>query len=448
MSAAPDVLIVGAGPAGSSLALRLARAGVRTTIVDARPLGRSKPCGDAISPGATPLLGELGVKEAVEARGGARIGGWRLRAPDGRWFSGRFLAAADPPRHGYALPRADLDALLLERAIAAGARFLARRRVFDLIREPAGGREGRVRGVLARGPDGREERHEARLVVGADGLRSRVARRLGGVRGGGRADGGGRLALVGRFEGGGLGAAFGEWGEMRISAEGVLGAAPTGPDRCTLALVVPRRLAAEISADPGRFYRERLRAYGVWSLVSEARPTGPPEITGPFGVSPRRLTAPGALLTGDAAGYYDPFTGQGIYRALRLGQEAATASLEALERPEAEAEALAAYARRARRALVPSRRVQRLIDAFVSRPGLMNPAARLLARRPRLACLLVDVTGDRLPPAALVAPSRLLSALLASDASPPVCSRGSPSSETTLAAMPASSTTRSHHAHA
>lgn len=402
-----DVLIVGAGPAGSSLALRLARAGVHTLLLDARAFPRSKPCGDAISPGAIPLFEELGLAGAVEAAGAARLDGWRLRAPGGRWFSGGFRAPAAAPCFGWALPRAELDALLLEGAVAAGAVFLPRRRVFDLLGEPEGARGGRVRGVLARGPGGGEERHEARLVVGADGLRSRIARLLGGVRPGPRR----RLALVGRFEEPGLGAAFAGRGEMRISAEGVLGSAPTGPDGCNLALVVPERRAPEMSADPGRFYRERLRAYGAGDRVATARRIGELEVTGPFEVSPRRLTAPGALLAGDAAGYLDPFTGQGIYRALALARDAAAAARGALERAADEEALLGRYARSVRRLLGPSRRVQRLIDAFVSRPRLMDPTAALLSRRPGLAELLVDVTGDRLPPGALADPTRLWAAL-------------------------------------
>lgn len=410
-----DVLVVGAGPAGSSLAHHLGRAGVRTLLLDARPFPRSKPCGDAVSPGALPLLEELGVLASLERLEAARIEGWRIRAQDGSWFAGAFRAPAPGvPSHGVCAPRSVLDALLLEAAAGAGAAFLPLRRVFDLAwasggaggqRRERNGPAARVAGVLARGPDGSVERYDARLVVGTDGLRSRVARLLGGVRRGPRR----RLALVARFEGLPGPPRF---GEMRLGADGVLGWAPIGPDRSNLTLVVPESRAREISGDAAGFYGRALKAYGMAHRLNGARRVGELEVTGPFQIAPRRITAPGAILVGDAAGYFDPFTGQGIYQALVGGRLAAGAVFRILERPEREAAERRRYEAELARFLWPSRRLQRLIDAFVGRPAAMVPAARVLARRPALASLLVDATGDRLPPSAVASPRRLLRALL------------------------------------
>ena len=356
------------------------------------------------------------------------VRGWRIRAQDGRWFQGVFdpRVTSSPPS-GYALPRAELDLILLQAATATGADFQPRRRVFDLVRSGE-----RVVGAKVRGPSGREEIHHARLVVGADGLRSRVARRIGVVRPGRRR----RLAIVGRFAGvlpngpaGGAnggsvdgpsgGSVDGPLGELCLSREGVLGYAPIGAGRHNVTIVVPQREARSLSGDLDGFFRSRLRAYGVAERVGRGRPLGPLEVTGPFELRPSRRTAPGVLLVGDATGYFDPFTGQGIYRALYLGRLAAAVACRMLERPGREAAYRRGYERALDRFLRPARRVQRAIDGVISRPGAMGPTARLLAGRPALASLLVDVTGDRLSPGSLVSPGRVLFALATAGAGRP-----------------------------
>ena len=398
----PEVVIVGAGPAGSSLASRLASSGIATYLLDARAFPRSKPCGDALSPGATPILEELGVLDAVYAAGAAEISGWRIRAPSGAWFEGLYDATEDgTPSSGLALARADFDAVLLRAARDAGAEFLPRRRVFDLLE-----RDGRVVGVRARGPDGEIEEHTGSVVVGADGLRSRVARSLAGVRLGSRR----RLVLVGRFADVPV---HGPLGELRISNEGVLGYAPIGHRRCNLTLVVPAAHAPAIARNRRGFFDAAVRRYGVLRLIQGAKPVGDLEVTGPFEVTPVQRTAPGALLVGDAAGYFDPFTGQGIFRALHGARLAAAAIRGILEAPELEARWLERYERELDRFLVPSRRVQWLIDAVITRPGLITASARVLASRPGLASLLVDVIGDRRPPSTLARPGVWLDALRA-----------------------------------
>lgn len=399
-----DVVVVGAGPAGSSLAARLAGRGVRVVLLDERVFPRSKPCGDCLSPGATPLLEELGVLDELRGDAAAGLDGWRLRAPGGRWFEGRFGSDGGGDRRGLALPRGELDAALLRAAARAGAEVREGVRVVDLA-----WRDGRVVGVRVRGPDGREQTIGARLVAGADGLRSTVARRLGGVRRGRRR----RLALVARYADGPAPAAEDRFGEMRISAEGCAGLAPLGVGRWNATVVVPLSEAPAIAADRTGFLDDRLRAYGLAERLAAARRIGDIEVTGPFEVVPRRVACPGALLVGDAAGYFDPFTGQGIYRALATGRLAAAHARVALgARSESEERSAGRrYARALERLLAPSRRVQRLIDFVVSRPGLMDAVAGLLASRPGLSDLLVRVTGDLTPAGALLDPLRLRAAL-------------------------------------
>jgi len=409
-----EVIVVGAGPAGSTAAWRLARAGVRVLLVDGSEFPRSKPCGEAISPGATPLLEQMGVLPRLRRDGAAEIHGFSLRTPEGRLVGAEFGVSrtdrkgAEIPGVGLALSRRRLDAALLDAAVAAGAEFRAPLRVFDVRAGAASmGPASCTHSVRLRARDdaGREVGLAAPWVIGADGLRSVVARRVAGVRYGRRE----RLALVGRYR---LEASR-DAGELHVSPQGegrVLGAAPIEDGFWTAAVVVPRRCAPAISSDAFAFYRETIADYGFPPPRAEGSLAGRLEVTGPFEVSPRAVTAPGVLLAGDAAGYFDPFTGQGIYRALVTGRHAAAAVEAALVEPGRAREHRRAYARALDALLVPGRRVQRLVDALVSRPRLMNLSGRVLECRPGLLSLLLDVTGDRVPPGHLLQPAALRAA--------------------------------------
>ena len=404
-----DVIVVGAGPTGSTAAWKLARAGVRVLLIDGSEFPRSKPCGEAFSPGATPLLDEMGVLDGLRDAGAATLRGFRLRTPEGRFVSAGFGPVRDGiPSEALALSRRRFDAVLLDAAIAAGAEFRAPLRVFDVAApdaHDAGVRDSPVR-LRARLRSGRDVTLGARWVIGADGLRSVVARRTVGVRRGPRD----RLAVVGRYvprevEGGAT-----NLGELRLSDRGVLGAAPIEDGVWTVAAVVSRDRAPELSASPLGFYRAEVEMYGFPPPESEDALAEPLEVTGPFEITPRAVTAAGVLLAGDAAGYFDPFTGQGVYRALVTGRHAAETVAAALADPVRADVARGRYERELARLLVPGRRVQKLVDAVVSRPALINPVGRLMARRPGLLSLLLDVTGDRVSPGRLARPSALMGA--------------------------------------
>jgi flavin-dependent dehydrogenase len=126
-------------------------------------------------------------------------------------------------------------------------------------------------------------------------------------------------------------------------------------------------------------------------------------VTGPFDYPVRLPWAPGALLVGDAAGYYDPFTGQGIRQALRTARLAAEAILSVLEHGEKERRAFARYGRRVKRQLVPTRWVQQVIEAVISRPRLMSRFIDGLSE-PGPATRLLRVTGDLAHPVTLADP--------------------------------------------
>jgi flavin-dependent dehydrogenase len=109
----------------------------------------------------------------------------------------------------------------------------------------------------------------------------------------------------------------------------------------------------------------------------------------------------GVLFVGDAAGFYDPFTGEGIFSALRSAELAAETLASALRAGDVSAAALDAYRRARRAAFADKGRVTRLLQALIGRRWPANLAARWLASRPRALAALLGVIGDYVPPRAL-----------------------------------------------
>ncbi len=345
----------------------------------------------------------MGVLDAVQSAGAAQLAGMIVRAPNGSCIRGRFLAG-----HGFrafrdrglALPREVLDPILLDAARRAGADVQEETHVVDLVR----GAGGRVTGVVVLAASGARRTLEARLVVGADGLNSVVARRLGLAR---RWPLPRRLALVAHFRNV---EDMTDFGEMHVARDGYVGLADVGSGLVNVSAVFPERAARAIAADREAFFAGWLaRQPQLGPRFANARRIDAVRAVGPFASHARRSWAPGALLVGDAADFFDPFTGEGIYSALRGGEVAADyagAALVAATSREADA-ALAAYHRARRHEFGGKWVVERAIGAVIANAALINRAARCCEVHTDMADLLVGVAGDFVPPRRVMRPSFL-----------------------------------------
>lgn len=451
------MIVVGAGPAGSTSAMLFAAAGRRVLLLDAARFPRAKACAEYVSPGGAAILARLGALDRL--RGGRWLRGMRLVAPNGahhvveygprdevtaeashargagqplphrasqgasharspgaRLAQGASQRASHDPcagrdlphwaSHGLAISRLALDPVLLQLAGERGVDVRQGVRVTDVLRD----RHGRVTGVTGvpagaavRGgvrsdrvahPDGAGvghpaarrptaqaggERLEAELVVGADGLHSVVARAVGASR---LRRWPRRLGLVAHFEGV-------DWpedeGQMRVARSGgYVGVAPLDDDGLLSVGLVTRlpdgRLGSPAAALRHTLQREhaelaaRLRA---GRLASEVRGVGP------MATRVRPVAGPGFALVGDAAGFFDPFTGEGIFRALR------GAELLAAEP--------ATYVASRRRAFATKEQLVTLVQVIVQHPRLMNFAMKRLNERPTVARELGAALGDLAP---------------------------------------------------
>src|SRR2546425_542034 len=390
---AADVIVVGAGPAGAATAILLAEHGVAVQLLDRARFPRPKICGEYLSPEAPRALDRLGVLKTVDGVA-TPLAGMRITAPDGTVVTGTYRTVGDwrPYReHAMAIERARLDEALVERVRALPIDFREHVRVTDVLV----GR-GEVRGVVAGDGDGRAARLRARLVIAADGRASVVAQRLG-LRHGHRLK---RMALVTYVSG--LDGCR-DYGEVFVDPPDYAIINPVAADRANLSIVVPLAHAAPWSGRLETFFTARAKhLQHLARRLAGARIVAPVGAMGPLAYEVDVPRVGGVLLVGDAAGFVDPFTGEGIYAALRGAELAVETAVGALRSGDCSRQALAAYRRARRLAFGGKARVTRALQFVISHRGLANLTAHVLAQRPGLLDVLLGVIGDFVPPKALV----------------------------------------------
>ncbi len=401
-----DVLVVGAGPAGSTVAHRLASAGHRVLVVEEHPkVGYPVQCAGLVSQRALDLAGAPGVVR-TPVRGatvfGPSQGSVHFKAPDPRAF---------------VIDRGALDVALADRAARAGAEF----RTATQFQGRGASADGRSV-VRLRGADRTEVEVAARLVVGADGVTSAVARAF-------------RLRRP---------------VEILPAFESEIPRSPGDPETVEVYLgrsIAPglfgwwipdgsggARVGVAVDADgtPARIYYDRLVRYLERRFRTPlARPTALLVSGIPIGSVPR-THGPGVLLVGDAAAQVKPLSGGGIFTGMRCGEIAADVADAALRAGDLSAARLAEYDRRwrsefgeeFRRALYLRRLFQRLDDpdldrlidalqgseltativAFGDIDFPTHVARRLLRESPSLVRLLPKALGAWVVPGAYRAP--------------------------------------------
>lgn len=387
------MIVVGAGPAGAATAAQLARAGRDVLLLDRAAFPREKACAEYLSPGVVAALDDLGVLGAVIERGAQPLSGMRVSTARGAIHL--HFAAADPPRHGLGVPRVDLDAALLDHAREAGVQVRERTRARAAVLE-----DGRVVGIVTsgKGAHAADGFLRARFVVGADGVHSTIARSLGLAR---PVRWPHRLGLVARYAGvtrlsGG--------GEMHVGPDLYCGLAPVGDGVVNVGLV--GALGRKPAGEPTAAYFERSLAEvpGVRESLEGAERITPVRGVGPLASRVRRVAGPGFLLVGDAAGFLDPFTGEGIYRALRGAALAADAIEAALTNSNA---APVGYTAARRAAFRDKAAVCLLVQGFLGTRPLLDYALARIATRPAIEERLTGVLGDYAPARLALHPSFL-----------------------------------------
>jgi flavin-dependent dehydrogenase len=372
-----DVLIAGAGPAGSVAALVLARAGARVRLIDRATFPRDKLCGDTLNPGSLSILDRLGVGGAVRA-GALPITGMHVTGP------GAHVSADYPDGlRGVSLTRRCLDQILLDAAAAAGACV----ETGVTVTEPIAGQDGRIAGARLAS---RHQRGDvrARVVIAADGRGSRLASRLQLASYARRPR---RWAFGAYFSGVG---GMTQRGEMHVRPNGYIGVAPL-PGGLTNVSVVrddARRGERPGHDDQQAIVRRALEADpALRDRFAEARQESRVTVLGPLAVDARAAGCPGLLLAGDAAGFVDPMTGDGLRFAIRGGELSAQAALDELASGQPAFANLAAWRVRE---FATKWRINRALRLIVGSPRALDVAAFVSKHWSTPVEYLIQIAGD------------------------------------------------------
>jgi flavin-dependent dehydrogenase len=378
-----DVLIAGAGPAGAIAARALALSGARVLMVDRERFPRDKLCGDTLNPGAIRLLAEAGLTGGALATG-LPIAGMRVTGPHAS-----VVAAYRQHQHGVSLLRRDLDAWLVEQAVAAGARFESGLTAQSALTLESDGMPA-VRGLILRDRSGAVTRMPASVTIAADGRRSAVARSVGL---GSSPTVPRRWAYGGYFplEAGESQTSGPVFGEMHVRSGWYAGVIRVPGDLVNVCVVVEHPEHGGVPLALMRHYLGRdpelRRRFG------DQTPIGPLTVLGPLAVDMPNPGVPGLLLAGDAAGFIDPMTGDGLNLAMRGALLAADEATRVLESGDWTG-AVERLKDRRMAAIGSKLRFNRWVRALTASPISVRTAGLAARIAPGLVRRLVVAAGD------------------------------------------------------
>ena len=361
-----EILVVGGGPAGSTAALLLAREGREVLVVEKGREGQAKVCGEFVSAEGVAVLERLGVLDDLIALGAARIRRTTLHAVSGDSFDSPLPESTG--QSGLGVSRRLLDSTLLTGAERAGARIVHGARLVGLSFSSD-------RWTARIAAEGNSFQVSARCILGADGRNSQVAA---------------CAAVSGSFASPGIGLQLHlhrrieppDRVELLLLKEGYAGLAPVEADRWCLAALLPP------TADPHRRLLSCLASHPrTRELVGKTADRLDHTAAFPVRMGMRGVTPPGILLVGDAAGFLDPFSGQGIALALLGGEAAASAALEAHP-----AQAARAYRRFLRHELAPRMVVTASLRRLMARSAWADRLIRIFRQHPGFGRRVVGLT--------------------------------------------------------
>ena len=362
-----DVAIVGAGPAGCSSAIFLARKGYSVALLDKQLFPREKLCGDFLNPINWEIFERLGIREELLSLEHEKVRSFRITT------SSVDATVPLPPQNGrypfgLGLRRFLFDDLLFKLAEKEQVRVRQGVRVKNLRRETGGWR-------ATLGDHSSEDRLYSRLLIGADGRNSWVAHRLGLAA---PAEGSGRFVAFQLHLRGCRG--INRDVQIHLFPGGYAGLVGLGGGMANLCFTMEKKLARESTTVETVFKGNLYGNPHLKAALEASELVGEVRSVYPVYFSPRRCYGDGFLLVGDAARVTEPVTGEGVYFALKSGELAAEAAHSAFKDGDLSTRQLSRYDIACRSSLARRQRINDLIRALVNRPRLLTPLVRFSSK--------------------------------------------------------------------
>jgi len=383
-----DVIVIGGGPAGSATALFLARSGYSVVLLDQAVFPRDKVCGEFISPAADAILERLGVLASIKALSPVRLSGVAISSYEKAAFAVEYpsLPGSTCPMTSLSLPRMVFDRLLIERVKQKGVTLKEGHKVTDFIVE-----EGNVAGVRGRDELKTPFELRAQVVVDAGGRNSVSLRRFNLKK---KSRGSRKIALAAHWT---TLKPLEKYCSMHISHPGYTGIAPTGEGQINVVLVVDKK-SLQGQNDLHDFYvRTVLKNPLRRNLLDKAEVGEKVRSVDSLGFSVRPVQTGGLVLVGDASGFIDPFTGEGIYLSLRSAEIASSVIDQCFKRKDFSKDALAVYERARKKEFNKKFLLSKIFQRLIYCPPLCNRVIQTLAKNPNLSATVVGVIGDYIP---------------------------------------------------
>ena len=381
-----DIIIIGGGPAGASAALFLEKRGYHIALLDQARFPRDKICGEFISPASDAILSELGVLDAIEALNPTRLRGIALSAYESSWLQVDYPSSAGgATMTSLSVERSILDNLMLDKVRNSRIELMEGFKVVDLIFG-----DDRVCGVKGHDETKTKFNINAKIVIDAGGRNSVSLRRLNLRK---NSSGKGKIALAAHWEDIKI---LGNYCYMHISHPGYTGIAPVGDNRANVVLVVEKTCLIGENVD-NYFRRTVLKNKLRREILGAGRPAEKARVIGSLAYAVKTPQCGGLLLVGDATGFIDPFTGEGIYLSLRSSQLASDVVKSAFDRYDFSKDRLEIYDRIRRKEFKKKIILSKILQHLIYNPPLCVRIVKMLGSQKELSSLLVGVIGDYIP---------------------------------------------------